>query len=168
MKKMLFAICALGLSGCGGSGSDGRKTTPSRGVKPPDPVPESAPDAAARAAPAPSDRKPVQPRPAGLPALSNKQVALMGCNQLFHAYRRYQQGAETCKKSKDCTALQHTSLICPGCRRYFNPSVPAYGVMVRLAQAFRKRKCPIAPCTPPLCRHVSVQCKGGRCVTRQR
>jgi hypothetical protein len=92
----------------------------------------------------------------------------MACNQLFLAYRRYLKGALACKKSKDCTALMHTSLICPGCRAFFNPSVPAYKVMVRLAQAFRMRKCPIAPCTPPTCLHLSVQCLQGQCMTRQR
>lgn len=127
--------------------------------------PQSEPERREPAPADPSHRERLKRRAA---ALAGRSPTQLGCDAIQTAYRESFTLAAACAADTDCTALEHTSLICPGCQAFVNPAAAAYADVRALAAAFRTKRCSLAPCTPPLCQHLSVTCQRSVCVTVQR
>jgi len=94
-------------------------------------------------------------------------LTTLSCGELSQRYNQDSANARAYSVDGDCSMLLETSLMCPGCQSYYNPHTPAVSTMRAIAQAFRRNKCSLAPCTPPRCEHLSATCVKGYCVTRQ-
>lgn len=137
-----------------GSSSIATTATATATVDSPPPVPSTA----SVTAPAP---------PPDAELLSAATIAKKSCGELNQLYGVQRRAAKVCAVAADCSTLQVESLICPGCQSHFNPGTTGLRNMRALEKAFQSKKCSLAPCTPPRCEHLSVDCVAGQCVTKQ-